>query len=146
MKRQHGFSLIELMIVVAIAAIIAAFAYPSYLEQIRKTRRADCSGALVSLASAMERYQTMNNSYLAAAASAASTGAPAIFPTSCPVDGGVATYNLTISAATASTYTLQAAPTGPQTGDKCGTFTLNSRGVKGITGADTGLTWQDCWR
>lgn len=146
MKRQHGFNLIELMIVVAIVALIAAFAYPSYLEQIRKTRRADCAGALVSLASAMERYQTVNNSYLGAGPSGGATGAPAIFPTTCPVDGGTATYNLTIAAATASTYRIEAAPTGPQAGDKCGTFTLNSRGVKGVTGAETGITWQDCWR
>ena len=145
MKRQQGFNLIELMVVVAIIAIIAAIAYPSYVEQIRKTRRADCSGALVSLASAMERFQTINNSYLGAADGGANTGAPAVFPISCPVDGGTATYNLTISAATASTYTIQAAPTGPQSDDKCGTFTLNSRGVKGVTGASSGITWQDCW-
>ncbi len=146
MNRQQGITLIELMIVVAIVALIAAFAYPSYVEQLRKTRRADCSGALVSLASAMERFQTMNNSYLGAAAGGANTGAPAIFPTSCPVDGGTATYNLTIAAATAATYRLEAAPTGPQAGDKCGTFTLTSRGVKGVSDAKSGITWQDCWR
>ncbi len=146
MKRQQGLTLIELMIVVAIVALIAAFAYPSYLEQLRKTRRADCSGALVSLASAMERYQTMNNTYLGAAAGGANTGAPAVFQTTCPVDGGTATYNLTIAAATASTFRIEAAPTGPQTGDKCGTFTLTSTGVKDIKDAAAGKTWQDCWR
>lgn len=146
MKRQQGLTLIELMIVVAIVALIAAFAYPSYLEQIRKTRRADCSGALVSLASAMERYQTMNNTYLGAAAGGANTGAPAVFQTTCPVDGGTATYNLTIAAATASTFRIEAAPTGPQAGDKCGTFTLTSTGVKDIKDAAAGKTWQDCWR
>ena len=146
MKRQQGFSLIELMIAVAIVAIIAAIAYPSYLEQLRKTRRADCSGALVGMAAAMERFQTMNNTYLGAAAGGSNTGAPAVFPTTCPVDGGTATYNLTISAATASTFTVQAAPTGVQSGDDCGTFTLTSTGVKGITGAAAGKTWDDCWR
>ncbi len=146
MKRQQGLTLIELMIVVAIVALIAAFAYPSYLEQIRKTRRADCSGALVSLAAAMERYQTMNNTYLGAAAGGSNTGAPAVFQTTCPVDGGTATYNLTIAAATASTFRVEAAPTGPQAGDKCGTFTLTSTGVKDIKDAAAGKTWQDCWR
>ena len=58
MKKQVGFSLMELMIVVAIVGILAAFAYPSYLEQMRQTRRADCSGALASLGSAMERFFT----------------------------------------------------------------------------------------
>lgn len=140
-----GFTLVELMITVAIIAVIAAFAYPSYQEQVRKTKRADCSGSLTGLAQAMERHYTINNSYLGAAASGANTGAPAVYPTACPVDGGDATYNLTISAATASTFTLQAAPTGGQTGDKCGTLTLTNTGVKGVSSAATGTTWQDCW-
>ncbi len=145
MKKQNGFNLIELMIVVAIVGIIAAIAYPSYQEQIRKSRRAECSGAVTSLSSTMEQYFTVNNTYLGAADSGSNTGAPAIYVTTCPVDGDVATYNLTISAATASTYTLQAAPTGVQTYDKCGTLTLTNTGLKGVASASTGVTWQDCW-
>ena len=145
-RSERGLSLIELLIVVAIIAIIAAVAYPSYLEQVRKTRRSDCSGALASLGGAMERHFTMNSSYLGAAAGGANTGAPGVFATSCPVDGGEATYNLTIQAATATTYTLQAAPTGPQAGDKCGSFTLTNTGLKGVTGAATGITWEQCWK
>lgn len=146
MKKQHGFNLIELMVVVAIIGIIAAIAYPSYTEQVRKSRRADCAGAVTSLASAMERFYTVNNTYLGAAAGGGNTGAPAVFATSCPVDGGTTTYNLTISAATASTYTVQAAPAGAQASDKCGTLTLTNTGLKGVTSASTGVTWQDCWR
>jgi type IV pilus assembly protein PilE len=145
MKKSHGFTLIELMIGVAIIALIAAFAYPSYQEQVRKTRRADCSGALTALSQAMERHYTINNSYLGAAAAGADTGAPAVYPTACPVDGGTATYNLTIAAATASTYRVEAAPVGSQAGDKCGTFTLTNTGVKNVSGADGGITWQECW-
>ena len=144
-NKQGGFSLIELMVVVAIIGILAAFAYPAYLEQIRQTRRADCSGALVSLGNAMERHYSVSGSYLAAAAGAADTGAPAIFPVACPVDGGTATYNLTIQAATASTYALNAAPTGVQADDKCGTLSMTNTGVKGVTGANAGITWQTCW-
>jgi len=145
MKKQNGFNLVELMIVVAIVAIIAAIAYPSYTEQVRKSRRAECSGGLTSLGSAMERFYTVNNTYLGAADGGSNTGTPAIFTTTCPVDGGTATYNLTISAATASTYTLQAAPTGAQTKDKCGTLTLTNTGLKGVASAESGVTWQDCW-
>ena len=144
-KKQRGINLIELMIVVAIIGIIMSFAYPAYLEQIRDTRRADCTGALVGLGNAMERHYSINGSYLAAAAAGADTGVPAIYAASCPVDGGAATYNITIAAAATSTYTLNAAPTGAQTGDECGTLTLTNTGVKGVTGASGGVTWQNCW-
>ena len=146
MKRQFGFSLIELMVVVAILGVIAAFAYPAYLEQVRKSRRADCSGALVSLGSAMERFHTINSTYLGAADGGANTGAPAVFATNCPVEGGTQTYDLTIQAATVSTYTLRATPVGAQVDDKCGTLTLTNTGVKGIVSAEAGLTWEDCWK
>jgi len=146
MKEQHGFTLIELMIVVTIVAILAAIAYPSYREQVRSSRRADCAGALVSFGNSMERYYSVNSTYRGAAAGGADTGAPAVFSTTCPVDGGTPTYNLAIQAATATTYALAAAPTGPQAGDKCGTFTLTNVGLKGVTGADAGITWESCWR
>jgi type IV pilus assembly protein PilE len=145
MKKQHGFNLVELMVVVAIIGIIVAIAYPSYTEQVRKSRRAECAGAVTSLGSAMERYFTVNSTYLGAADGGADTGEPAVYEIQCPVDGGTPTYNLTISAATASTYTVQAAPTGKQVDDKCGTLTLTNTGRKGVSGASSGVTWQDCW-
>jgi len=145
MKRQTGVSLLELLVVVAIIGIIAAIAYPSYQESVRKSRRAECAGALAGLGNAMERFFTVNSTYLGAAAGGANTGAPAIFAVSCPTDGGAPTYNITISAATGSTYALQAAPAGPQAGDKCGNLTLSNTGLKGITGQSAGITWDDCW-
>lgn len=145
MKTQKGFSLLELMVVVAIVGIIAAIAYPSYLQQIQKTRRADCAGSLTSLGSTMERFFTVNSTYAGAAAGGADTGAPAIYPTTCPIDGGAATYNLTIQSADGSTFTIQAAPINAQAGDKCGNLTLTNTGLKGVSGATTGVTWDDCW-
>ncbi|MDJ0917263.1 MAG: type IV pilin protein [Woeseiaceae bacterium] len=147
MSKSKGFTLIELMIVVAIIGIIAAVAYPSYQEQVNKSRRGDCTGALVGLSNAMERFYTVNSTYLGAGASGANTGAPAaaLFSATCPVDGGTPVYNLTIAAATASTYTLRATPTGAQAGDRCGTFTLTNTGAKNVTGADSGVDWQACW-
>ena len=144
MKKQQGFTLMELMIVVAIIGFLAAFAYPSYQEQMRKTRRADCSGALAAFGSAMERYYTVNNTYVGAGAGTPPT-APTVFPTTCPIDGGTATYNLTIQAANASTFEVRAAPIGVQANDKCGTLTLTNTGRKNVTSAATGITWEKCW-
>ena len=146
MKTQRGFTLVELMVVLVIIAILTTIAYPSYQEQVRKTRRADCAAALVGLAAAMERHFSTNSSYTGAAASGANTGSPAIYATQCPLDGGAATYNLNISAATNTSYTVTATPTGGQSGDKCGILTLSNTGLKGISNADTGVTVQDCWQ
>ena len=137
MNRARGFSLIELMIVVAIVAILAALAYPSYQESVRSSKRGDCEAALEGFANAMERRFTTNNSYLGAANGGANIGAPAgtIFPAQCPLDGGSQTYTLAITAASATTYTVQATPAGAQVGDRCGSLTLDNVGRKGMIGA-----------
>lgn len=127
-KNAAGFTLIELMIVVAIIGIIAAIAYPSYQSQVDRTRRVDGQGALMEMAAAMERHFAGNNSYLEAATGGANTGAPAIFPTEAPLSGDTKYYDLTIQAATATTYTLRATPKGAQAGD--GVLELDSTGVK----------------
>lgn len=145
-RNQRGVTLIELMIVIVIIGIIASVAYPSYLNNVRDTRRADCAAALVGLGNAMERFYSVNGTYRGAAAGGADTGAPASFvSTTCPIDGGDPTYNLTIETATDSIYALRATPTGAQAQDDCGALSLTNRGLKGVVGADAGLTWQDCW-
>ncbi|MDZ7752599.1 MAG: type IV pilin protein [Gammaproteobacteria bacterium] len=108
--KQHGITLIELMIVVAIIGILAAIAYPSYQEYIIRANRADAQGALTGLGAAMERHYTQNGSYTAAAAGGADTGAPAIYATQSPVDGGNAVYNLEIAAANATSHIIRAVP------------------------------------
>jgi type IV pilus assembly protein PilE len=149
-KKNEGFTLIELLTTVAVIGILASIAYPSYQSHVKKTRRADAQGALMGFANAMERFFTENNTYLGAAgttATPANTGAPRIYSTQSPVDGSIKYYNLTISAASASTYTIQAAPIAgsPQANDQCGTLTLTNAGVRGITGAASGVQASDCW-
>lgn len=128
-KVQRGFTLIELMIVVAIVAILAAVAWPSYQNQVRSTNRADAQGALLGLAQAMERHFTQNGDYLGAAAGGNDDGAPAIFPTQSPLDGSNKTYNLTMDVSDdGDTYVLFASPIGSQATD--GQLRLSSSGEK----------------
>ncbi len=108
-----AFTLIELMIVVAIVGVLSAVAYPSYQSYIRNTKEAEAKTALVSFASAMSQYYLDDMTYKGAAGSAASssdTGKPWIFSNKVPIDGGTKTYNLTIFAADKSTFTLKASP------------------------------------
>lgn len=146
---NHGFTLVEVMAVAAIIAILATVAYPSYVEHMGTSRRTDGQGALLGFAAAMERYYTANGTYLGAAQGQADTGTPdsTVYSATAPVGGsGAATYNLSITAATATSYTLAATPTGAQANDKCGTLTVNQLGVGGIQNAKTGMTVADCWR
>jgi len=144
MKRLNvGFTLIELMITVAIIGILTSIAYPSYQDSIMKSRRVDAQGALMGFANAMERFYTVNNTY-----PSSSPGAPTarIYPVTSPVSGGTPYYNLSIDASsTASTYLLNATPIvgGAQATDKCGTLTLDQAGARGFTGL--GMTSADCW-
>jgi len=145
-NRQQGFTLIELMIVVVVIAILASLALPSYQESIAKARRADAQASLLAFAGAMERFFTEKDTYLGAAgtqATPANTGAPRIINATVPLDGGTAYYNLTISAATATTFTLRATRTGVTAGDACGDFTFTHTGVKGLLNNTRAVA--DCW-
>ena len=128
LQRSKGFTLMELMIVVAIIGILAAIAYPSYENSVKKSRRADAKGALDGFAQAMERYFTANNTYLGAATGGADTGAPTIYSTESPIDGSTKYYNLTIQAATATTFTLRATPKNGQAGD--GMLEIDNTGAR----------------
>lgn len=161
LKQNQGFTLIELMIAAAIVAILAAIAIPSYQDSVTKSRRRDAQGALEGFANAMERHFTDVNNYCNVGGTGGAnacgdtdttndTGSPSasLYKSTSPIDGNQVYYNLTISAATAATYTLRAAPTGPQTGD--GILELNNLGTRfwdknkdGDT-ADSGETnWDD---
>lgn len=151
MNKQKAFTLVELMVTVAIVGILAAITYPSYQDSVRKSRRADAEGVLLNLANSMERHFTETNSYCDAAnggtaetncgAGTGDTGTPSIFtiPT-----GITSFYTVTISAASPSTYSLSAAPIagGPQANDRCGTLTLTHIGVKNNS---AGLDQSVCW-
>ncbi|ABA58733.1 general secretion pathway protein H [Nitrosococcus oceani ATCC 19707] len=127
-RKQRGFTLIELMIVVAIVAILASVAFPSYQASVKKSRRGDAQGALVAFAAAMERHFTERSTYEGAATGGANTGAPDIFASEAPLDGRDKFYDLTIEAASGATYTLRATPKNIQAGD--GFLELLSTGAR----------------
>ena len=133
---ERGFTLVELMIVVAIVGLLAAIAYPAYQTQVQKTKRADARAGLTELAQFMERYYTSNGRYVDGGGAA-----PALPFTQTPKDEDIKAYNLSLTAANATSYVLQAVPIGVQAGDSCGTLTLTNTGQKGATGG----TVADCW-
>ncbi len=114
---SRGFTLIEAMIVVGIIAIVAALAYPSYIDQVRKTRRADAESSLLATAQTLERCFTRFNAY-------DSLSCPAL-PTAS--DDGY--YSITVTR-TATTYSISAAPQGDQASDACGTYGIDHLGNK----------------
>lgn len=136
LERVLGFTLIELMIVVAVVAVLTAIAYPSYQDALRKSRRAQAKADLIEYAALAERFRTVNNTY------AGFTLPTTVSPREA---GAVARYNLTPAAAftAANSFTITATPTaaGGQASDRCGILTLTNTGSKGnSTGA-----LADCW-
>lgn len=125
-----GFTLIELMIVVAVVAILAAVAVPGYQDQVRKSRRAQAKADMVEYSQRAERFHTVNNTYQGFT----------LPTTQSPREGTVSRYVLGIQQ-TASTFTITATPQSTQSKDKCGTMTINQAGVK--TPAEA--TVSGCW-
>ena len=142
-----GFSLAELMIVVAIVGILAAIAYPSYQESVRKTRRADARAGMVELAQWMERFYTENHRYDQTNDATPVAVSPPTKLTQSPKEGTTKYYNITLSNLAQNTFTINAAPIsgGAQADDKCGTLTLKHTGERNVSGAHTGVTADDCW-
>lgn len=113
-KPVTGFTLIELMIVVAIVGIITAIAYPSYQGMLTSSNRGTAQADLMAFAAAMERHKAANFTYQGAGNGGANTGAPAVFQTHSPAAEPAANkrYDLTIDMVSANgvSYRLKATP------------------------------------
>ncbi|MDM0054910.1 type IV pilin protein [Variovorax fucosicus] len=139
-RQQAGFSLIELMITVAIVAILAAIAYPSYQESIAKGKRAQAKTVLSQAQQWLERNYSENYRYdQTAAAVAINNTAGGLFASQfgvAPVPSeGAAAYTITIDTSASSAgnkYTLTATRTGAMTNDRCGDFTVTNTGRKAV--------------
>ena len=128
---QPGFTLIELMITVAIIAILAAIALPSYKNYIVKSHRTEAQAAMLSLAQYLESKYNASFSYPAASSIPASLTAP---------NNISAFYTITVNTVEgAQTYTITATPTSAQNDSMCGTLTLKEDGTKTPTTSG-------CWK
>lgn len=129
----RGFTLVELMIVVAVVAILAAVAYPSYADQVRKSKRAQAKADLVEYAQLAERFHTVNNTYVGFTFPG---GGDTI---NSPREGGTAAYTLGLQTAQ-NTFTISATASDAQSKDKCGNLSVNQANVK-----TAGATLSECW-
>ncbi|MEZ5698030.1 MAG: type IV pilin protein [Nitrosomonas sp.] len=128
-KSIMGFTLIELMITVAILGIIAAVALPSYQNYVRDANRAAAKTIIYENAQFMEQFYTENNRYDQNLA-----GNLVVLPVTQSPRTGAAQYNITLQAVANATFTLQAVPVGSMAGDVCGTLTLTNTGLQGAGG------------
>lgn len=134
-SRTAGFTLVELLVVVAIVAILGAIAYPGYRSHVVKTQRAAAKACLTQYASLLERHYTTRMSY--------ADDTPG--PPACATEGSMDLhYTFSTSGLTATAYTVLATPTATFANrDKdCGTLTLNQAGVKDVLNLGTAdLCW-----
>ena len=124
--RSRGFTLVELAVVVAMVAILAAIALPAYNEQVRTSRRAAAQATLTETAQCLERFNTSNGTYVGADARCAPTNTDS--------------YGFVVNILNRNAFLLTANPIGGQSSDRCGDLGLNQAGQK------THSAGTDCWR
>jgi type IV pilus assembly protein PilE len=140
-RHYQGFSLVELMVVVAILGILTAIAVPSYTSHVRNAQRSEVQAMLMDNLQFMQRFYAANNSYMTLDANG-EEGAPVLPNTQAP-ESGTKSYAIGFGESLdATSFTLQAVPEGSMAGDKCGTLTLSNTGARGASSG----TVAECWK
>lgn len=142
LTRAAGFTLIELMVVVAIIAVLTAIALPAYTKYVTKAHRVAAEGCLSESSNYMERYYTTNLSY-----KSGTGGANTLPPFDCAATqqtGSYYKYDFPAGSLSVSSYEVEAVPIGSQlTNDtNCGTLTLDQTGARTVSGPG-GVS--QCW-
>lgn len=152
-RRQAGFSIVELMIVIAIIGLLAGIGLPSYRDYVNKAKRTEGKAALTAAAARMERYYTQNNCYPSTACGnpTSADSATALTNTGIPGFSGdaanKAAYNISLTV-TAQVFTVTAAPRAPFTDPLCGNLTLANTGRKWTQSngtSDDAARVEGCW-
>ena len=132
-NKEHGFTLIELMITVVVIALLAMVALPAYTDYTNKARRSDAKSTLTTIAAKQEQYFMDNKSYTTDLTKLG-------YGASSNIDSIDGHYTVNVTAATATTFTLEADPDHDDA--KCDKFTLTESGVKGVSGSNgVALCW-----
>ena len=150
-KSNLGFTLIEAMVVVAVIAILAGVAYPSYRSQVMRSNRAEAKNALLQVQVAQEKFYLQAGRYAGDNACAATelTNAPTHATTpglGVPASTSSGHYSITLCRPTTSTYTATATAAGAQANDtECRRFEVTQTGAKTSYNSSNGLTTK-CWK
>jgi len=144
-KRQNGFTLLELMIVVAIVAIISSIAYPSYMQYVVSTKRTTAASALLRIADRQQQFFMDNKRYATDLTFLGFASNPLSLSdegNSVPAGDLDAVYSISLSNVTATTYTITAGPVNGQLerDTECGSLMLNQAGMK-----DNSAGGDGCW-
>lgn len=143
MNKAAGFTLIELMVAVAIVGILTTIAVGSYKDSIAKSRRSEAAAALVEGAQLLERQYSVAGHYTDAVGDSAPKAV--LVTTQLPPKSTSPYYTISVTGDD-STFTLTATAKGAMASDKCGNLTLDQNGAQKITATGTGMTKEDCWR